>query len=222
MKNIESNIRELGLNKSKELLIFATGVALIAGLGIALTLWKGPGILLVVPVVLLILFVYFFLGRYGRGIRKKKAEETEEFIRLFTFFGIYMNNGYNVYNALESIVPYAGITLKDRLETLLREIEEDKTVAPFINFASYFTDMKVKEVMVSIYAMIEEGGGGVYIAQFQHIFGKFSDDKHLREKEKRAESLQNLSFLPLAGSGIAMIMLTVALMEIMGSLMNVV
>ena len=82
--------------------------------------------------------------------------------------------------------------------------------------------MKIKEVMVSIYAMIEEGGGGAYIARFQHIFGKLSDDKHLRAKEKRVESLQNLSFLPLLGSGIAMLMLTVALMEIMGSLMNVV
>ena len=222
MKTLEASMRELGLSKAKEYLFYAVGLIVIIALAFGIYIWKGFGVMLIIPAVGLILYTYLYFGRYGRAIRTKKATETEEFIRLFTFFGIYVNNGYNVYHALESIVPFAGSTLKERLECLLRDIEEDKTVTPFIHFASFFPDMKIKEVMVSIYAMIEEGGGGAYIARFQHIFGKLSDDKHLRAKEKRVESLQNLSFLPLLGSGIAMLMLTVALMEIMGSLMNVV
>lgn len=222
MKTLDSYMRELGLNRNKEYAFYFAGIAAILGLAVALFFWKGFGILLVIPAVLTILYSYAYLGRYGRAIRKKREGETEEFIRLFTFFGIYVNNGYNIFRALESILPFAGPVLKDRLEALLRDIEEDKSVTPFIRFASHFDDMKVKEVMVSVYAMIEEGGGGVYIAQFQHIFGKLSDDKHLRAKEKRIESLQNLSFLPLAGSGVAMIMLTVALMELMGNVMYVV
>ena len=222
MKKLDYYFKELGLSKTKEGLLFLSGILLSLGLAVGIFFWKGMGVMMLIPAVVLILFIYVFGMRYPRGIRKRDDEDLEEFVRLFTFFGIYIANGHNVFHALESILPFSSSRMKARLEGLLGSIENDKTVTPFIDFSSRFPDMKVREVMVAIYAMVDEGEGGVYIAQFQHIFGKLSDDRHALAKAKRIEALQNLSFLPLAGSGIAMMMLVVALMEIMGSLMYVI
>ena len=221
MKKFDYYVKELNLNKGKEIILFAAGIFLSIALAILIFFWKGFGVMLFIPFAILVLYVYLFFIRYPRAIRKRDDEDLEEFVRLFTFFGIYINNGYNVFHALETVVPFASTRLRQRLEKLLSSIEEDKSVAPYVEFAANFPDMKVREVMVSIYAMVDEGEGGPYIAQFQHIFGKLSDDRHALGKAKKIETLQNLSFLPLAGSGIAMLMLVVGLMEVMGNLMYV-
>ena len=139
---------------------------------------------------------------------------------MFTFFGIYINDGFNVYNALEEIRKYASLRFLPLLEMLLEEIEADKSVKPFVHFASHFKNLQIKEVMVSIYQMVDEGGGGAYIAQFQHLFGKLSDYRHEAETSRKLGALENLSFLPLAGSGVAMVVLLMGIMEIMGGVMG--
>ena len=68
--------------------------------------------------------------------------------------------------------------------------------------------------------MVDEGEGGVYIRQFQKLFGRLSDTRHALDSAKRLSRLDTLSFLPLAGSGIAMLALTLSIMDIMGGMMD--
>ena len=183
--------------------------------------WKGISFLLLFPVLGYLGFAFFFFTRYGAMRRKRIEELGNEFVHLFSFFAIYINDGFNVYNALENILPFASDTMRKLLQALLKGIDEDKSVTPFVTFASKLEDIAIKEVMMSAYQMIDEGSGGAYIAQFQHLFGKLSDARHEKERKTRLERLQSLSFLPLAGSGLAMLTLTLCIVEIMGGLMDV-
>ena len=221
MKQILLAMKELGYNPKKQLLGYLLGILFIILVGVGLYLYKGFSFFLIIPLVLLIFFTYFYFSRYTSQLKNLYNERTDEFIRLFTFLGIYINDGFNVFRALESIKPFASKNFLPLLERLLQEIEEDKSVTPFIHFSSAFIDISVKEVMISVYQMVDEGQGGPYIQQFQHIFGKLSDEKHALAKQKRIDSLGKMSILPLIGSGITMFMITLSLFEMMGDVMNV-
>ncbi|MBR1846376.1 MAG: hypothetical protein IJ787_01510 [Bacilli bacterium] len=221
MKNFRALLNELGLDWRKELLFFGVCSLVFIAMAVLLYLWKGFGFLLLFPVLAYLVFSFYFFTRYGASVRRKKEELNREFVNIFTFFGIFITDGFTVYNALEQVKNYASEDFAERLETLLRGIDEDKSVTPFVEFAKGFEDVSVKEVMLAVYQMVDEGGGGVYIRQFQKLFGRLSDTRHRMDETKRLSRLDTLSFLPLAGSGLAMLALTLSIMEIMGGLMNV-
>ena len=221
MKKMFSLMKELGLKPRNELLFYLACVMVFVGLGMAMFLFRGASFLLLFPVLGLVGFTFYFVTRYG-AMKKKRLEELgREFVNVFTFFGIFITDGFTVYNALEAVTEYCSEEFAKRLRILLQGIDEDKSVSPYVRFAEGFEDISVKEVMLSVYQMVDEGEGGVYIRQFQKLFGRLSDTRHALDSAKRLSRLDTLSFLPLAGSGIAMLALTLSIMDIMGGMMDV-
>lgn len=220
MKTIRKNIALLHLNPKKELLYYVVFVLAIIGAGIGLYLFQRQIAFLIFPLLGAILFTYYYGSRYSRMLEKQALLNEEEFVRLFTFFQVYLNDGYNIYNALQALLPYASEGVREHLEKLISDIDNDKTVAPFVEFGSHFKDIQIHQVMLSVYQMVDQGTSDVYLRQFQHIFGKLSDQKHELSMSRRIDKVSSLSVLPLIGSGISMIMLLTALVEIMGGVMN--
>ena len=215
----KKSVEAAGLNVSREIafaIVLGTMSVLVTAL---LYLFLGPSFYLILPVMAGMMAVYFYLGRFRRVLDRKDREMTLEFVRLFTFFGVYVQDGFNVYSALKEITGFASEEMKGRLEKLSSGIEEDKSVEPFIEFANAFKDISIKQVMLSIYQMVDDGQGGVYVRQFERLFGQLSEQKHRMKVEKWHERLKTLSSLPLMGSGIAIIALSLSLTSIMeGSL----
>jgi hypothetical protein len=63
-------------------------------------------------------------------------ERENEFIKVISYFKIFITNNFNVYSSFKATLPYASIWLKEEIEKLLNEIDVDKSIQPFINFAS--------------------------------------------------------------------------------------
>ena len=221
MKEIKKQITELGLRFGREIFKFALLSLVFVGLEIGLYFLLGGSYYLLLPLIGWVFFAYLYFGRYARTILKRQQQRMDEFVSLFTFFGIYIEDGFTVFHALGALQEFASDDLKGKIGQLLEDIEQDKSVEPYAQFASFFPDVAVKQVMVSVYQMVEVGQGGLYVAQFNRLFQKLSDQKHVLEKEKRLERLQTLSFLPLAGSAISMITLSLTLLQVMEETMNV-
>ena len=221
MKRLKEDMLYLGLSPMKEVLWYGVFALALLGLGALLWIWRGFGFLLLFPLLGLVAFTLFYFSRYGTARRAKLEALTREFVDIFTFFSVFLGDGFTVYAALQKAEEYASEDFKPRLENLLRQIDEDKSVTPFVDFASAFEDSSVKEVMLAVYQMVDEGEGGTYLRQFQKLFGRLSDTRHAMDMEKRLTRLDNLAFLPLAGAGIAMLTLTLSIMEIMGGLTDV-
>jgi len=217
----KEDLKLLGLNPWKELVTFLIGLILIFGIGIGAYFWVGATFLLILPVLLLLGYLFYYMRRYGAMKAKHQDDMMKEFVNLFTFFGIYVNDGLTIYGAFEKLRGFASETVDILLQKLLSSIDEDKSVTPYIEFAKAFEDISVKEVMMAVYQMVDEGQGGVYIRQFERLFGELSETRHAMEKEKRLARLDTLSFLPLCGAGIAMIALTLSILDIMGGFINV-
>ncbi len=210
-----------GKNKQKgTTLVFALLFLFSLGLGALLYFWKRKFVYSFVPALLLLLGSFYIgIGKSKRKTREQEEDE-EQFVELFSFFGIYIQDGFNVYNSLEMILPYAKGRVRTYLERLLGEIEKDKTLTPYLAFASSFASLEIKEVMLATYQMVDQGSGGVYLQQFQRLFSKLSDQKRERKERRYMEKLDNLNFLPLVGGGLSMLMLMLGLLEIMGGMLH--
>lgn len=203
-------------------LIFALGlvVSLSLSLGAFLYLWKKKIVYFFIPFLMAVLMGFYF----AIAKSKKKSEEEEklenEFIDFFSYFSIYVQDGFNVYKALEASLPYSKGELKARLEGLLGQINQDKSLTPYLCFASKFASLEIREVMLAIYQMVDQGASGVYLQQFLRLFSRLSDQKRDRAQNRYLEKLDTLDFLPLLGGGISMLTLMLALLEIMGGMLN--
>ncbi len=221
MSRILADMRYVGCDPKKEFAFFGIAMALCAGVAVFIYFYMGLSFFLLFPLLGAVVFSFVYFTRYDTLKRNKLATLCNEFITLFTFFGIYISDGFTVYNALEKLLDYAGEELGGYLKELLRRIDEDKTVAPYIAFAARFEDISIREVMVAVYQMVDEGEGGQYLTQFKRLFARLADTRRLIEKNKRLERLDTLSFLPLCGSGLTMLTLTLSILSVMEEMLDV-
>ncbi|MCF0112943.1 MAG: hypothetical protein HUJ60_03100 [Bacilli bacterium] len=222
MAKLKSHLALLGLDLRKELLgyglcsfCFIAAMLALVFLKTAVTYW-------IIPPAAWLFFTYFYFGRYAKAINKQEARLVDEFVHLFTFFGVYIHNGYNVYTALQAIQAYASEAMKTRLVALCEGIESDKSITPYVEFAKDFPDVSIKQVMVSIYEMVDEGQGGVYVRQFERLFGRLSESKHQLEKAMHRESLDRVAFFPLIASAASILLLSFCLVRILEASINVI
>ena len=165
-------------------------------------------------------FSIVYLTRYSKRIAARNSENLQDFATLFGYFRIYIHNGYSVYSALKELLNFANPDLEKSIRTLIAEIDEDKTVQPFINFSKQFNEIIIEELMISIYQLIDDGESSDYLMQFELIFDKFSEilyEKYLKSKDSK---LATLSSAPLIGSCFLIVVLTVGIISIIGELVN--
>lgn len=199
---------EKAKRKENRLLLFLN--VLVIGL-LALGYLKGlPIVLLAVVAGLIVIFDYIYLNRKKWAARKEARLLEDEFVEIFSYFSIFIKNGLPSYAALENVIPFANHLMAEKLETLLADIDEDKTVMPYVKFGDNFSSLEIKQVLIAIFKMAEEGGSDAYIRQFDTLFSALSGNARRAGIDRKKSKLETLGFLPLVGSGIAMMMIILA------------
>ena len=112
--------------------------------------------------------------------------------------------------------------MKDKIETLLKEIDNDKSVQPFVNFANNFEQLSSHSLLLSIYQMVDQGESSQQLAQFDVIFDEIARNRQKEMKEQKEKSLGNMSTFPLIGAGAITVTLTISIISVLGDLMNVI
>lgn len=220
MNKLKAKIINLNMSVNKEIVRFVIiAVVLIAGFVSAALLMKNYVILLFL-IAVLVLFSYFYFSRYKTIEKKRRQENLTEFANLFTFFRIYLKNGFGVYTSLREITTFANPSLKELLEKLLQDIDLDKSITPFIEFSHSFDELIVEEMMISIYQMIDDGSDSNYLTQFELIFDKFSDILHHNEIVLKDKSLANLTSSAIIGSAYLIIIISVGVINLLGVMFN--
>ena len=221
MKKLKTRMMNLGLSVKKEFstLLIITSLFLVASL--AAFYFLHSYIYLGVGPFLIIFFVPLYFSRYSKLEKEQGDQSKRDFVSLFTFFKIYLHNGYSVYTALKEIQTFADKQLAMYLSELISEIDQDKTITPFIHFGKKFNDLIIEEMMISIYQMIDDGSNPTHLSQFDAIFGKVSDLAYEKELNKKRNGLASMATFPLVGSGVLIIMVTFGIITVMEEMVNV-
>ena len=217
---LKDKMSSLHISYSKEIVRYVIISVLITVSFVVAALLSKKYVLFIVLAMTILIFSYFYFSRYKSLEKKQKQEDLIEFVNLFTFFRMYLKNGFGVYSSLKEIAAFANQSLKEKLEILISQIDEDKTITPFINFAHHFDELIVEEMMISIYQMIDDGSDSNYLLQFELIFDKFSELLHSQQLNGKDKTLSNLTSTSLVGSAYLIIMITIGVVTLIGEMLN--
>lgn len=194
--------------------------SLLLALGVYLLLSGTQTMVAIMPIFAALAFTYM---RINHALGYKKREEIaleKEFVNVFGYLEVYLRNGVPVYSAFKRLGDYSSPLMKEKLEELIADIDKDKSVEPYVKFAGYFSSLTIKEVMISLYLLVEQGENDQYLRQFSTLFSSFSSEEKKMAREKRASSLNNIQFFPLIGSALTMIMITIGIMNAIGGIIG--
>ena len=215
-------IESVGLSYRKEILkIVAIDLALLLGTGAIYYFTRN----IVYTILLLISFAvvnYMLFSRFGDLKKALIKKHENELITIITYFEVYIRNKNNVYQSFNLLIPYCSSWMKDKVETLLKEIDSDKSVQPFVNFANNFEQLSSHSLLLSIYQMVDQGENSTQLEQFDAIFDELARNRHKEMMEQKEKSLGNMSTFPLIGAGAITVTLTISIISVLGDLMNVI
>ena len=166
LKRFDDLLLFISANKTKEIFKIAAANILIIGGATALTIFLKQVMIAFVGIIALVIVNYLIFNSY---LDKKKTildEREHEFIAIISYFQFFITNSYNVYQAFQSLIAYASPWMEEQIQSLILEIDNDKSVKPFINFANKFKNNVAGNVMMSIYQMVDEGENGLHMYQF--------------------------------------------------------
>ena len=220
--NLKETIEFVGLSYTKEMLKVVLLNILILGCSFLIYLLLNNLIFTIFILISLITADYFLLSRYNDKKKVLLKNRENELIAIISYFEVYVQNKNNVYQSFNMLIPYCSPWMKDKIEVLLKEIDEDKSVQPFVNFANNFQQLSTHSLMLSIYQMVDQGENTHQLKQFDVIFTELARNRNREMMDQKSNSLANMSTFPLVGAGLITITLTMSILSILGDLINVV
>lgn len=220
--NLKETIEFVGLSYTKEMLKIIVLNLLVLGSVALIYFLLNNVVLSIFILIALIVIDYFLLSRFNDKKKALLKNRENELIAIISYFEVYVQNKNNVYQSFNMLIPYCSPWMKDKIEVLLKEIDEDKSVQPFVNFASNFHQLSTHSLMLSIYQMVDQGENTHQLKQFDVIFTELARNRNREMMEQKSNSLANMSTFPLIGAGLITITLTMSILSILGDLINVV
>ena len=220
MNKLKERLIRLNISFRKELIRYIIISVVLIIIFTVVSLLTKIYYLFIVMALVLLGFSYLYISRYKSIEDKRKQNDLLEFVNLFAFFRIYLKNGLNVYSALKEMINFANPNLKELFQKLIDEIDENKTVEPFIKFAKYFNNLLVEEMMVSVYQIIDDGSDSNHLIQFELIYDKFSETLQKERMNAKDKSLANITVSALVGSAYLITVITIGIISILGDMMN--
>lgn len=220
MKKFKDLIESLGLDYKKEMIINSLiVVVLIVGSIISFIF------LPLMPSIFITLgsCVVFYLkfNSYFKMKQMQLALREEEFVYMMKYLNIFIENKFNIYQCFQSLLPYTSPWMKEKITELLENIDVDKSVQPFVVFASNFKSHYVKNVLLTVYQMVDEGEDSTRLQHFAMLFEELSRQHSETKKTKKRKQFDSMATFPLIGAGIITVLLTYGIINIIGEMMNV-
>ena len=219
---LKDTIEFIGFSYKKEMTKLALINVLLLMTALLLFVFTRNLISLIVVIALDLMLTYFLLSRYNDKKKILLKRRENELISLISYFDVYIRNNNNVYQSFNLLIPYCSNWMKEKIEDFLAEIDKDKSVQPFVDFANNFTSISINGLMLAIYQMVDEGESSEQLTHFNLIFNEISKSRNNEMIEHKNKSLSNMSVFPLAGAGLITVSLTISILTILGDLVNVI
>ena len=220
-KSFKQKLIDLGLSYKKEMaIIVLINLFCVAASGILFVFLNSP-IALAGGGMTILLANFLLFSRYGTLQRSREKEHLDELISLLSYFEIFITNKNNVYMSFRLLLPYCSGFMDEAINSLLNQIDMDKSVGPFITFAQKFNSHLVESLMLSIYQMVDNGENSGQFMEFEIFFAGIGKDHQIALIEDKKKSLDSLNHWPLFGAGAITIVIAFSITTIIGAYIDV-
>ena len=221
MKRFDELLLFIGANKKKEILKIVVINILVIAISVLGFIFLKQWLLLLVGLLALAVLNYLIFDSYLNKKKEILKDRENELITIIGYFQFFISNSYNVYQAFRSLINYSSAWMEEQIQSLIIEIDNDKSVKPFLNFANKFKYKIASNVMLSIYQMVEEGEGRAHMLQFEILFQELSKSLNAQLIDDKERSMGSISSMPLIGAGAITVLLTFGIISVMGEMISV-
>ena len=220
MKKIKEKIESLKLSFKKEILTILIIDIFLLVMGIISYLFLKQIIFFAFTFFAFVLFSYFYLSRYDDLLKKREIEAQDEFVSLLPFLKTFLQNGFSIYHAFGELKNFASEYLSLRLTRLINNIDIDKSIKPYLDFAHEFKSLQIEQLLVCLYQMVDEGINSPYFNQFETILSSLSNEMHQKNLYTKETSLSNCCASALIGAAILIVLITLGVVSVIGEMIN--
>lgn len=221
MKRFDDLLSFIGANKKIEFIKIIALNVFVIGMTVASVILLKQILAIFVGLIVLVIGNYLIFSSYGTKKKLILAERENEFITMMGYLEFFIANSYNIYQAFQSLIPYTSPWMEEQIQSLILEIDNDKSVKPFINFAEKFTSKMTVNVMLTIYQMVDEGESQTHMIQFDSLFQQIKKSHFSELVDDKERKMGSLSTLPLIGAGIITVLITFGIISVMGEMISV-
>ena len=220
-RTLKDRISLLGLNYSRELFILF--LIIIFSLGGALATYFFLSQIFISILILIggLFLTYFYLSRYSTMEKALENDHINELISLLNYFEIFISNKNNVYMSFKLLLPYCSSFMDEAISSLLNQMDLDKSIGPFINFANKFNSRIIDSLMMSIYQIVDNGNQENQFSEFELLFSNVRAVKQEEMVNRKKHSLDSLNSLPMIGAAGITIALSISIISVIGDYVNV-
>ncbi len=219
MRKFQKMCQELGKDPRKIVTNFLLIDCLIFAGCLTFFLWIKQPMVLMIGMAMIALIDFYLYHALEKEIELLKEDHESEFIVTLGVFRVFAANRLNVYNAFMETRAFVSPWMQNKIDILLKEIDEDKTVAPFIAFSHHFRPLIIEQVMTSVFQMVD-GGGLSPLSQFSILFEHFAESHLKDEMKKNEERMDTMNAWPLIGAGLLAVAIIIGVVQIIGGVIH--
>ncbi len=131
--------------------------------------------------------------------KDSKAKLRLQFITFLSYFDAYLSVDGNVYQAIKSCYEKLDGEIKSLVGNLINEMDEDKGIDPFINFANVFDEENISQIVTMIYQYGQVGNGKDKISEMLPLLERLKNIAINEYVEKEKGTLNLILAMPLLG-----------------------
>lgn len=182
-------------------------------------------ILISIPAGLLILIVYvtilyFHLSKINQKyiLLVNKKQKAFEIIFLTIINYIKINN--SLVDALNNSLPFCNEILKEDLNELIMNINEDNSLEPFLRFADNFSDEQTKNKVIYLHSLLNITNTSECLYVLQTFC---NDESHISSSyliEHQSKRVEKLKIAPLVLSIVSVLIIFAYIFSSIGEITN--
>jgi hypothetical protein len=146
-------------------------------------------------------------------IRQKNMIDAYRLIKVMLMQSI------SPYQALQTVLPFVDAKLAEHLHDLLMAIDQDKSIHPYLHFASRFRSLMIEQLFFALYQLENQGGHSQQLQQFQYLFDQAEHQYYQSQLNQFHEGMQNANGYVMVATGLIAFSLLIGVMQLIAGMM---
>lgn len=177
---------------------------------------------ILIGIIILICYLLYSLvlsNLEKNKIEKIRKEKEYEFANLLGYLLVFLENNFNVYQSLQLSMGYCKELLANDIEKLLDEINQDKSILPYQNFAKQFDSNVVYQVIMMIYQLDVNGYDAKYLNNFPSLISNMKQARIENIINTRKTNMSFMTVIPTIALMLVVFTLIFYIIMTMGGMM---
>jgi hypothetical protein len=170
----------------------------------------------------LVVFLEIGLWVYVDNQKDNRLQtKQKEMMNAYRLIKVMLMQAVSPYQALQTIMPFVGSELGEHIHDLLMAIDQDKSIHPYLHFASGFQSLMIEQLFFALYQLENQGGHSQQLQQFQYLFDQVEHQFYQGQLNQFHEGMQNANGYVMVATGLIAFSLLIGVMQLIAGMMYV-